>query len=274
MKDVSSEYEAKEKHKQRKPREIYHIWRRDESQNWYYTDGDKGVTFSGDFYDPAPGLSRTPSKYNANMDVTQMDISSNYLLEPTVEFLAINPIELLWISVMKLHEGMDPLEADVVFIGQIKSVGFKGLGAVATCVGFEHFLKKTVPSWRYQLNCNHDVFDTCCGLDSALYTVTDTITMDATKTVLTASDFGTKADGYFIGGKVQHGNDFRTIVEHVGTSITIMYRMLDLNDGDSVTAFPGCDGRRETCKVKYDNLLNNLAMSDIPLENPATRVSW
>lgn len=272
MKDVTAAYIAKEEADQRKPVEIYHIWR-DGGEHWYYTSGDVTITYDSNDYVPA-SLSRSLVKYDSQLEVTSMTIDAAYIEDPVIDFISVNPIEILWISVMKLHREQSPLEADVIFIGQIKDVSFKGVQANVKCVGFEHFLKKTIPSWRYQLTCNHQVFDTNCSLTAASYKTTETITLDATKTILTGTAFGTKDDGYFIGGEVKFGVESRTIVAHVGTAITIMYKMVDLADTDSVDAYPGCDGRAETCRDKYSNILNFLGFPFIPVENPATRVTW
>jgi len=269
MKDVSADYIAKEEANQRKPVELYHVWR-DGGIHWRYTDGDVSVVFDGDTYDPAT-LNRTSTKYNTQLEVTTLEITTSFVTDPTLEFIAINPIEILWVSVSKLHRDQNPLEADVIFIGQIKSVSFKGVAASITCVGFEHFLKQPVPKWRYQPNCNHHIFDSKCTKIEADYKTTATITLNSTGTELTSATFGGEADGYFRGGKVVFGDEARTAVNHVGSVITLMYKFKDLEDSDSVDAYPGCDGRAETCRDKFDNVINFLGFPFIPEENPARR---
>lgn len=272
MKDVSASYIAKEGAEQRKPVELYHIWQ-DGGSHWRYTDGDISVTFDGDVYSPAT-LSRTGSKYDTQLEVTSLTINASYVETPILEFIAINPIELLWLSVSKLHREQSPLEADVVFIGQIKSASFQGAAAALTCVGFEHFLQMSVPRWRYQLTCNHILFDAKCSLLETSYKTTATVTLDATKTILTSATFSGQADNYFTGGKLVFGSEKRTIVDHTGSNVKLMYKMKALEDNDSVDAYPGCDGNVDTCKDKFNNIINFLGFPFIPQENPAMRVSW
>jgi uncharacterized phage protein (TIGR02218 family) len=271
MKDASQDFIDNEEADQRKPVEIYHIWR-DGGEHWRYTDGDVAVTYSGSSYTPAT-LERESVTYNNKLEVTTLTIKAAYIENPALEYIAINPVEILWISVLKLHRD-DLTEADVVFIGQIKNVAFQGITASITCVGFEHFLKKTIPTWRYQLTCNHNVFDSKCSLTAASYAETTTVVLDANGVDLVSSAFGAYSDGYFTGGQVLFGVESRTIVYHVGNTITMMYKMVDLETNDSVTAYPGCDGRAETCRDKYDNIVNFLGFPFIPVENPALRVSW
>lgn len=166
------------------------------------------------------------------------------------------------------------LEVAVLFVGQVKSVPFKGSVAKVKCVGFEHFLKQTVPSCRYQLTCNHVVFDSRCALSESAYKLTTTVTLDSTKTKLTSTAFSGQVDGYYTGGKIVFGVESRTIVLHKGSEVTIMYKFKELENNDSIDAYPGCDGRIETCRDKFDNVLNFLGFPFIPEENPALRVSW
>ena len=270
MKTISSAYIDKEEATQRKPVEIYHIWR-DGGVHWRYTDGDVPITYDSNLYSPV-AISRSSVNYNAKLDITTLKISAPSLQDPVVDYLSVNPVEILWISVMKLHRDQDPFEADVVFIGQIKEVSFKGIQGSINCVGFEHFLKSTIPVDRYQKNCNHIVFDDGCKLVAADYLLSVVVGVSTNGIILTATEFGAAGDGYYIGGKVNAGPESRTIVNHVGNEITLMYKMLDLESGDLVEVYPGCDGRGVTCRDKYNNILNFFAMEFIPVENPATRI--
>lgn len=271
MKSVSADYIAKEEATKRKPVELYDIWRvggLEEERN--YTTGDVMISFMGNDYLPAT-LKRSLIRYDSQLDVTKCTVSAAFVHDPVLEFIAINPIEIYWIKIMKLHRDQVPLEADVIFLGQIKSVAFKGIQADVECVGFEHFLKMPIPKERYQITCNWQVFDSKCKVVKANYKTTTAVTLDATKTILTATAFGTKPDGYFIGGTVEFGVEKRTIVDHVGNVTTIVYRMTNLISGNSVDAYPGCDGRNVTCRDKYNNIVNFLGFPYIPLENPAMR---
>lgn len=274
MKSASADYIAKEESTQRKPAELYHIWR-DGGSHWYYTSGDVSVTFDAHEYVPAT-LQRGLSKYDSQLEVTTMEVTAQYAETPVIEFIANNPIEILWIQISKLFRDQSPFEAGVIFIGQIKNVSFKGVQANIQCVGFEHFLKMPVPTFRYQLTCNHKLFDTNCKVVKANYKTTTTVTVDGTGLILTSADFGAKADGYFTLGRVEFGGTYRTIVAHSGNDISLAYKFTDLVSTNSVDAYPGCDGKIETCRDKFtvagSNVVNFLGFPYIPQENPATRI--
>lgn len=271
MKNVSETYITKEEASQRKPAELYHIWR-DDGEHWYYTSGDTTVTYDGHDYLPAT-LKRASAKYDSQLEATTMEITLGYLEEPVTEFIANNPIEILWIDIRKLFRDQSPFETVVIFLGQIKKVSFQGNAAKVICVGFEHFLKMPIPVFRYQLTCNHKLFDDGCGIDKAAYKITTNVTLSADKTKLTSSVFESYDDGYFIYGSVEHGAEYRMITDHVGDTITIAYKMYKFDEyTDSVDVYPGCDRQIETCRDKYDNVINFLGFPFIPQENPATRM--
>jgi len=240
--------------------------------HWYYTSGDVAVTYNSNTYTPAL-IKRGSVTYNDKLEVTELKLTIGYVENPTLEYIAINPVEILWISVMKLHRDQSPLEADVVFIGQIKNVKFKGIVAEVECVGFEHYLKMPIPVLRYQIGCNWTVFDSNCKLNEASYKVTATVTLDSTGTVLTSTTFGSYADGWFTGGKCVFGTIPRAIAAHIGNTITLAFKIQTLQDNDSVDVYPGCDGIIETCRDKFNNITHFLGFPFIPIENPAIRTS-
>ncbi len=270
MKDVSAEFIAKEEAETKRPSELYHIWR-EGGVNWRYTSLDDRVVYGGYTYEPA-ALNRSEVKWNSNVEVTELTIRIGYLNDPVLQFVAMNPVEVLWVSIMRIHLDMDPIVADVIFLGQIKSVSFKGVQAEAKCVGFEHVLRKPVPTWRYQINCNHWLFDAKCTKNRNDYKVTTIVTIDSTKIKLSAwPAFSDYADRYFTLGTVVFNGIWRTITAHVGVEITVAYQIPGLISGSVVDVYPGCDRRAETCRDKFNNTVNFLGFPFIPKENPSMR---
>ena len=270
MKNVSQDYIDKEVAEERQPVELYHIWTEGGANNWYYTSGDVSVSYNGDTYTPAL-ITRGQTSYNSELDVSTLEVQFKHVDDAVVRFLSMNPITPTWISVMKLHRDQSPLEADVIFVGQISTVTFKGNLANAKCVGFEHFLKMPIPTWRYQLTCNHKLFDEYCKLSANDYKLTTTVTVSSDGTVLTSSDFSNYSSGYFTLGKAIFSGESRPIIAHSGDTITLAYKFYDLEDNDSVDVYPGCDGNIGTCKDKFNNLIHFLGFPFTPQDNPSLR---
>ena len=129
MKDVSVSYEQEELAYKRKPTELYHIWREGTymygDEHWRYTSADYPITFGGNTFTPAL-VGRGAVSYNTEFEVTSLRCTFGYVEDPVLEYIGQNPVELIWIEVLKWYEDVTPEEASVIFIGQIKNVSFEG----------------------------------------------------------------------------------------------------------------------------------------------------
>jgi len=263
MKSVSEEYIAKEKAVQHKPVELYKIWQGD--SYFYHTNGDSSVEFEGNTYTPAT-ISRGSIQYNAQLEANSIEVTFSKAFSPVLEFIAANPATVLWIEVSRLFRDLLS-EKSILFIGQIQKVTVKGVSIQATCVGLEFFLRQPIPTQRYQVQCNWDVFSPECGKSSSGFQLAvSNVTVDGLR--ISHSDFGTKPDNFFKWGRLSfHGHE-RLITEHTGNVVTIRYPIPGLVSGESVFVLAGCDGKLSTCQVKFDNIGSFGGFPYIPLENP------
>ena len=275
MKSVNGNFNNEEHSFNREPAELYHIWTEDESYNWYYTSGDINVIYDGNTYVPAT-LKRSIVLYDTSLEVTSLSLDVGRLENPIMEYLSLSPLKTTWVSLMKVHRNSNPISAMVIFIGQIKSVSFKGPQAKVSCVGFEHVLKQSIPIGRFQKACNHVVFDDNCSLVQTSFETSTNVTVSGEGLILTSTAFGAESNGYFSRGFVTFDNsghlERRMITQHSGDDIKIRFKFPDLVSTDSVKAYPGCDQRENTCKNKFDNLDNFQGFIFIPIDNPVTRV--
>jgi uncharacterized phage protein (TIGR02218 family) len=273
MKTTSTDYAREETQKKRKPTELYHLWREGTymygDEHWRYTSADFPITYGGETYTPAL-VGRGAVSHNTEFEVTTLRCNFGYVEDPVIEYIAQNPVEPIWIEVLKWYEDVTPEEASVVFVGQVKNVSFEGNRATALCVGFEHYLQQRIPKFRFQLGCNNDLFDDYCGLSRTVWGVYGEVTaLDTDGVVLTGSIFATKETGWFTRGFVKWGDYFRMIVDHDGASITIRFPMPGFTAGENVQAYAGCDKQLHTCVEKFDNMVNFFGHPWIPLDNPA-----
>ena len=268
-KDVTQDYIDKEEAILRQPVELYHVWQ-DGGSHWRYTSGDVDVVYSGNVYSRAV-IERGNVQYNSDFEISTLSIQVKALAEPVVKYLARNPLGIYWIEVLKLFRDQTPYEANVIFLGQIKSVSFQGLQGNVECAGFELYLNRPIPKFRYQPSCNYILYDTYCGIDKTAYSLAATLTDVRNNGLqLTSPTFGTKADNYFKFGYAEFGDSKRMITYHVGNVIKLRYSIPDLVVGSSVTVYAGCDLTPETCRDKFGNINNSLSFPWIPLDNPAT----
>lgn len=276
MRLVSPDYIEQEHSSQKRPIELHHIWQ-EGGQHWYYTTGDRPITYDGNVYVPAV-LQRSVVRFDSTLEVSKCTVQVSAIDQPFVDFISITPIGMIWYAIMRLFLDQGPPEARVVFLGQVKGAVFQGVAGEIELVGFEFFLRSPVPKLRYQLTCNWALFESFtignttlgCRLVKDDYAVEATIAdMDPRKREIMSDVFGEYEDQYFCLGTIEKGNEKRTIIDHTGETITIAYAMKDLKVGDVVVVYPGCDGRPETCRDKFDNLMNAMFFPFIPEDNPA-----
>jgi len=272
MKTASEAYTTEETQKKRKPTELYHLWR-EGGEHWRYTSADFSITYGGNAFAPAT-VTRGSVRYDTEFEVSTLRCTFGYVDDPVLEYIAQNPVEVIWIEVLKWYEDVTPEEASVIFIGQVKNVAFEGNKATVTCVGFEHYLQQRIPKYRFQLGCNNDLFDDFCssngGPQKEYWSVNATVTtVDTDGVVLNSSTFGEMEDGYFTRGYITWGDYHRMIVDHSGTAITLRFSMPGFTVGQSVDAYAGCDRQLGTCVERFDNMLNFFGHPWIPMDNPA-----
>lgn len=274
MKTVSDEYIAKEEAHIRKPVELYHFWPSISGTHYRYTSGDVEVTISGTgsnagTYSPAT-IDREQTQYTTDLEVSTLIINAGYIEDPMLEYIAINPIEVYWVEVLKLFRDQEEQELTTVFVGQITNVIFQGNATKIHCVGFEKLLTNPIPKYRYQPGCNHTLYDTKCSIDKTSYDINATLSsVSSDGLTLISSSFNTGGAQYFTEGYVSWQGNKRKIMSHVTNTITIQYKISDLAASDIVTVYPGCNKSITTCKNKFNNVDNFLGFPYIPLDNPA-----
>jgi len=270
-KSQTQEYINKEEATLRKPVELYHIWEvsNDIVQNHYrYTSGDIDVVFNGNTYTRA-AIERDAVSYDSKLEVSTLNIRAIPLSTPTIQFLARNPLGIFWIEVMKLFRDQTPYEANVLFLGQIKNISFQGLEANIECTGFEQYLNRSIPIYRYQTSCNHQLYSTKCSIDKTLWAMNATlIDLRDDGKQLTSLAFSTKDDDYFKYGYIELGSYTRMITYHTGSVVKIRYNIPGLANGNTITAYAGCDLTIDTCYGKFNNVDNFFGFPYIPVDKP------
>lgn len=263
----TQDYIDNENSPQREPVELYEIWQ--DSTYWRHTSGDSPITYDSNTYTPA-AIERSSVSYSNDLSAPEVSVTFSEINSAVSEYVANNIVEPSWIRILKLFRDQDPYETQLIFLGQILSVDIKGIKVQAICRGISYLLQEPLLQEWYQPECNNVLFDSNCGLNSSGYSITTTITLSSDEKTLTSSDFSSVSNNYLRLGYVLFNDSKRLIISHVGNNVIIERPFSDLEDGDTVTAYWGCDGDVDTCKNKFNNLENFFGFPFIPLDNPAT----
>jgi uncharacterized phage protein (TIGR02218 family) len=120
---------------------------------------------------------------------------------------------------------------------------------------------------KFQRTCRHVLYRPGCGLTLANFQVNATITgISALR--LTVPEAAGFADKYFQGGILAAGENNGFIVSHLGDQLLLNSPVQGLETGLAVKIAPGCDLGIDTCRDKFNNLVNHGGFPYIPSKSP------
>ncbi|CAM0070814.1 tail assembly protein [Vibrio phage K251 g3] len=122
---------------------------------------------------------------------------------------------------------------------------------------------------KYTRVCRHTLYKEGCNVNRDTHKV-DSVVKSVAVNILRVNGISSRPSGYFTGGFIQiKGSKIgRYIVAHAGDTLTVSSAFNDLSNGDLVEIYPGCDHVRNTCKSKFNNILNYGGFPYIPPKNP------
>lgn len=133
---------------------------------------------------------------------------------------------------------------------------------------FSLALKGEIPNVYFQSPCNHVLYDGRCGIlrsDNRVQT-----TVQATSPLEITLDTEPAAAHILAAGEIVNlrTGERRLILDNNGSLIDIGYPFVDMLVGDEVEVVKGCDHSLQTCKDKFDNVINFGGFPYIPADNP------
>lgn len=190
------------------------------------------------------------------------------------QYVSVVPGTRASCTIVRLQRSEVPTFATriVIFKGFVASAAFPGDGTIARLAvkSLEASLAKTIPRYTYQGLCGHVLYDTECGVNSNLFKVTGSVSA-MSGNVMTLPAAAAKPDGYFNGGFVRPVgiSDFRLILSHVGSSLTLLLPFPVAVTGLSVEAYAGCNHDAEgDCSTKFNNVVEHGGFPFVPFKNP------
>ena len=243
---------------------------------YYHTTAEDTITVSAQPYTPLAGLKRTKiaqGPADRALTLTLELPATNPFVSP---YIAAVPSSQATVTIMRLHRTDTPTPQVVtIFEGVVKAVNFDdGNGRIAK-VAVQPKIAATsrpCPLFTFQSLCNHVLYDDQCQADdtSASFRETGTVSAVSTSgTVLTITGLAAFGDGWFTGGVVEinGGLDSRMIIAHTGNDITLHlpFPLSPLSTNAVVLA--GCAHDIETCKSKFDNVINFGGFAFVPTLN-------
>lgn len=236
-----------------------------------YTSAEDSITESGDTFLPA-NIQRSKLR-GGGPDSRDEAIVLTLPGDNTIVKQFITSVPGVKADVVIERMQRDDVAEDVItiFEGRITSVAFENNGRVAKVEVKPRVSAQSrpVPRFTYQGLCNHVLYDDACGVDdtSSSYRLSSAaVTSESGNTINVAGADGF-ADGWFTGGYVEGDNDYRLILSHVGTLLTLHLPFAESVLSTTVNVFAGCAHTIEICGSKFSNVTNFGGFAFVPTKN-------
>lgn len=232
------------------------------SQSWYYTSADHEITYGGNTYLPATiqrgDFSKENELNNISLEITLP------LVDMVKQYIANAPV---YETVVSIYLYQDPANVLSVFQGKITKCTFNQGNASVLSIDEQTAVTAKLPSLLIQPACNHILFCAGCGLVKANWKFDFEVT-DITEEYIELDGLDEYDENYFTQGHAIFESDIRWVTRSYGNFLHLQVPFADLEIGDTISVYPGCNKTPETCRDKFDNLENYLGMPYVPRKNP------
>lgn len=234
---------------------------------WYFTSHANPIEKDNNTYLPSP---MTRGKIKLTSDVMKDSLKLSFPRGDAFagQFLGFSPEKPTTVTILRGHI-TDPSEDFVVYWkGRIIGASAGGNKIDVDCESIYTSIKRPGLRARFEYNCRHVLYGGGCNLNREAFKVSSVIGGLSGGLWVTLEPTG-KPDGYFTGGMlVSSQGATRFISAHVGDQLTISRPDPELEVGEPIDLYPGCDHLKTTCKNKFNNLDNFGGFPYIPVRNP------
>lgn len=238
-----------------------------------YTSAEDEINIGGEFYSPqAISRDKIENGAEAEQRTQVLNITLPGSNELVTKYLSIVPSETAAVEVFRVQRLDFPApEAVLLFEGIIHSVTFEsdGLTAKVATRPTAAATSREVPRFTYSNLCNNVLYDARCKVvenDPAYQYTTGTVsgTDENTVTVSGTAAFG---DGHFTAGFIDVDGELRLILDHTGNDLELLLPFGTDPTGKTPIVQAGCDHSIQTCKAKFDNVINYGGFAFVPLKD-------
>lgn len=254
-----------------RPFELYQITY--SGQQWYYTSGDRPITYSGVLHIP---IVCDHEDIEPSTDVFANGLPVRFERSaPFAEIFRIAPpSEKVGMRILATNYLVDN-EFVVIWQGRIVNVEWTEGWVKLTTESIYSSLQQAGLRRRYSRTCPHVLYGNGCGLSREIYRERST-TQGVNGVFVSVQAAVGKPDNHYAGGFVTwtnslHGNvEKRMVRQSVGATgvLTLAGVALALSGGQAIDMYPGCDHQITTCANKFNNTLNYGGQPYIPTKNP------
>lgn len=214
-------------------------------------------------------ISHDKIEINGNVEKNELNLFFPLSSEFALDLLAPQT-SVMTLTIFRGHHGDLSEELRAVWKGRVAGArsGKQSIRVVSESIYTS--LRRTGCTARVQRTCRHALYLPGCNLDKAVFAINATLSAISGLT-LTVAEAASYPDGRFKAGMIDYNGNWGFIQSHVGTSLTLVSEIVNLEDVTlpvSVVIYPGCDRSMTVCSQIFGNLLNNGSFPYRPSKNP------
>jgi uncharacterized phage protein (TIGR02218 family) len=227
------------------------------TQNYNYTSDAEPHTYLDEIYSPLEGIapSSTGQSQEVNSQRITISASKDWILPR--QYVDFVPALSFFLTIFKFHRD-EPANVHNYWQGFVRSAKFddKGVGSL-TCDPLTVLLDRQALRRTFSGLCSKVLYDGFCPVPASAFRLDGTLLSDPTGFTVTAAEWAGQPDNWFKLGFVERVllsgvTDVRFITGHTGSTLTLMLPFPDdVNAGEILRAYAGCDRLFSTCAGKF-----------------------
>ena len=254
---------------------------RKDGTDLFFTDHDTDIIFSGDTYKASTGFNPSNIDVKGELSVSNLDVYGPFGTLASIDIRESDLLAGLYdeaeIEIFLVNYD-SPSDGNIKLIkGYIGEITRHRDAFTAEIRSLNHLLQQEIGD-VYTPYCRVDLFSTKCGLNSASYIESGTVTSVTNNKNFASSgstNITSQSNDYFNLGKLTWtGGDNSGLIMEVkdftasGGSFSLVEPMpYNISNGDTFTVLPGCDKSLATCKTKFNNVVNFRGEPYVPGED-------
>jgi uncharacterized phage protein (TIGR02218 family) len=263
------------------------------TRQWRFTSYEEALSFDGSTWSPKP-IEHGEIRETLNLERNEVRLQTRAFSDnPLLKFIPFRlefPLKLEIFEASLLPESVTPTGERRLFSGEVTKVSFDGPYITARAVTVGNLFERKIPRVLLQPTCNYALFDGACGLnkDSWKYSgfvtaVLENPTRLQLRTLTRVSGTWVQPDSHWLAGgwvELGTGEEFEsrfiadaTAYDPSSDGFIEITLSTPLNRtpavDEEVFLFPGCDGKKGTCKDKFGNYTRFGGFPHMPVGNPS-----
>ncbi|VEJ09753.1 phage BR0599 family protein [Actinobacillus delphinicola] len=248
------------------PVNLYQFIRGNKEKNYYFCDADIDIEINGQKW-LAETISDTGRHLGENISVT---LPSNNPI--AMLYRGMPPSQRVEVRIMRVD--YIAKEIQVVWIGTIVEAKREDIHQTKLIsAGLSSTMDTAGLRLTWGKNCPYTLYDVDCKVNPTKFGIKnlEIVAIDGMSIVVNVPK--ALPDEWFMAGFIEWVDidgvrEVRAVTTHKGNRISLMGGTQKLSIGLRINVYPGCDGRVQTCKEKFNNVLNFGGIPHMPSKSP------